>query len=486
MSNPASLLDKQSMGGIHGEAGYKFQDAYIVTKIPDWIDHAHFFQLLKEGSGDADIAYKKDEQLFRIYTQIKDHPVTPSDFRTILKQFREKDQASPNTYQQFVVACTGLSEDVEKLSRALLRIRGARDFFTQQDQITSDTKKSLAAIAKNLQVENELDFILDKVHFDSGWPDLTQIEQVVRLFCGGMLNVKAFQDKIRTFRSLFHPLYTYIVDSSGKTIDKSELEAKLHEIVENCKLSMADNGFTLRMYHWEDTPYELRLEYDEVLDWSTHFERKSRKVASATVWQDELLPALSDLQKSVRVNGVNRLIKLDGSACLSAGIALGWAFPETAEYIVQIQPRMGQKIEPWRTDVSSQTPFNLHATESEIDPEGEGLVVKFNLVADVTGDFDTYVSQSGTKFRSYLELTPENGIGESITRESAIGYARSAKRLIRQTLSKRPATRIHLFYAGPLGVAVFFGQLLNSMPEIQCYEQKLEGGYQLSCLIPKT
>ena len=71
-------------------------------------------------------------------------------------------------------------------------------------------------------------------------------------------------------------------------------------------------------------------------------------------------------------------------------------------------------------------------------------------------------------------------------KESAIGYARSAKRLVRETVSKLGVDSIHLFFAGPLGVAIFFGQLLNSMPEVQCYEQRQDGGYQLSCLIPRT
>ena len=51
MTDSASLLGKQAMGGLHGEGGYKFQDAYIVSKIPDWICDANFIQILKEGSG---------------------------------------------------------------------------------------------------------------------------------------------------------------------------------------------------------------------------------------------------------------------------------------------------------------------------------------------------------------------------------------------------------------------------------------------------
>ena len=486
MIKSASLLDKQSMGGLYGEGGYKFQDAYIVSKIPDWICDINFIQILKEGSGDVDIAYKKDGQLFRIYTQIKDHAVTPAEFRDVLKQFKDKDTASPGTYQRFVLACIGLSDDVKKLKTALDRIRGIKDYFTPQDQITNDTLTSLSAITESLQLNTDTNFILEKIYFEDDWPGLTELEQTIRLFCGGMLNVKNYQEKTRIFRHLFHPLYTYIVDSSGKTISKSDLEAKISEFIENYKHQIEQEGFTLRIYHWEDTPYEINLTLHEVLNWSGYFERKTRKIALPTVWQGELLPQLSDLQKRIRASGTIRLIRLEGSACLSAGIALGYTFPEVAEYIIEIHPRLGQKIVPWRTDILQQKTYRLNSQENHIRVDGKDLAVKFNIVADVTNDLERYISETGTQFKIILELTPENGIGEIISNESAIGYARDAKRLIREVTNKYGINKIHLFFAGPLGLAIFFGQLLNSMPEIQCYEQRYDGGYQLSCLIPKT
>ena len=486
MSKSASLLKKQTMGGLHGEGGYKFQDAYIVSKIPDWICDANFIQILKEGSSDVDIAFKKDNELFRVYTQIKDHLVPPSEFRGILKEFKDKDTATPGTYQRFALASTGLNDDVQKLKTALDRIRGSKDYFTPQDKVSADTFSDLTAIAKNLNVEGDTIFIFEKVYFDDAWPGLNQLEQIIRLFCGGMQNVKGYQEKIKTFRHIFHPLYSFIVDSSGKTIYRADLEAKMTEFVENYRLQMEEKGFTLRMYHWEDTPYELKLEYDEVLDWSKYFERKSRKIAPTDAWQQELLPELSELQKRVRESGTVRLVRLEGSSCLSAGVALGWAFPEVAEYIIELQSRLGQKTEPWRTNTSVQKVFNLNAVDDEIYADGNGLAVKFNIVADVTNDLDKYISESGSRFRASLQLTPENGVGEIITNESAIGYARSAKRLVREIAKKYGVDRIHLFFAGPLGVAIFFGQLLNSMPEVQCYEQKQDGGYQLSCSIPRT
>lgn len=482
----ASLLSDQAMGGIWGEKGFKYQDAYIVSKIPDLLCDSGFIQILKEGSGDVDFKYTKNNSTFRVYTQIKDHSVTPSEFKSVLSQFKGKDVASPGTYQQYTLACTGLSEDIKTLKSSLDRIRDTKNFYSADDQLKIDSILDLKGILKGLSIEADLDFVYKKVFFDTGLPELVQMEALIRLFCGGMQTVEDYKDKAKYSRQIFFPLYAFIVDSSGKSLDRKEVEEKIEEFFETYKLKMEEDGFTLRVYHWEDAPYELKLEYDEVLDWSNHFDRKTRKIATLDIWQNELLPQLVELQKKIRASSTNRLIKIDGSSCLSAGIAIGSAFPEVAGYTIEFQARLGPKIETWRNDIIPSTSYILKSQLSKIQFDGDGLAVKFNIVADTSSDFDKYVSDSGNKFNAVLDLFPQNGIGEFVNKESVISYARNAKGLIRDAITKCKTNKVHLFFAGPLGLAIFFGQQLNSMPEVQCYEQKIDGGYQVSCLIPKT
>lgn len=483
MDNKASLLSKQSMGGIIGEGGYNFQDAYILTKIPEWMCDSSFMQILKEGSSDVDVAFNKDKILHREYTQIKDHNVTPGEFREVLKQFIDKDTNTPHTYQKFVLASTGLSSEVTRLKTALDRIKGARDFFTSKDMVIKDTYTDLKKIAKELEVENELEFIIEKVEFENDLPGLTQLRQIIRLFCGGMLDIESYRSKSGIFRHMFHPLYTYLVDSTGKTINRSDLEAKINEFIDNYKQRIEEDGFTVRMYHWEDTPYELNLKYDEIIDWSEYFERATRKTPEARIWNENLLPELINLQKRIRQTGQARLIKFEGSATLSAGIAFGSAFPEVAGYTIQLAQRLGAKVEDWRSDVEIRSEYRLNSSDELINEAGQGLAVKFNVVADVSDQLDVFINESVKDFKASLTLQPQTGIGEFINNESAVAYARDAKRLIRQAIGKYKTDEIHLFFAGPLGMAIFFGQMLNAMPEIQCYEQNISHGYKLSCTI---
>lgn len=483
MDNKASLLSKQAMGGIIGEGGYNFQNAYIITKIPEWICDATFIQILKEGSSDVDVAFKKDDALQRVYTQIKDHYVTPSEFKEVLKEFKEKDSTSPNTYQKFVLASTGLSPEVTRLKIALDRIKGSSEFFTSEDNTKLATNADVKKIADELGVGEDLDFIFGRVEFENDLPGLSQLGQMIKLFCGGMLDVANYQSKSGVFRYMFHPLYTFLVDSTGKTIDRSDLEEKINEFIANYKQQIEEDGFTVRMYHWEDTPYELSLKHDEIIDWSEHFERATRKTPDSKIWNENLLPELINLQKRIRKTGQARLIKFEGSATLSAGIAFGSAFPEVAGYTIQLAQRLGSKVEDWRSDVEIKTEYKLNSSDELINEAGQGLIVKFNVVADVSDQLEIFIKENNTDFKASLTLQPQTGIGEFINNESAVAYARDAKRLIRQAMSKYKTDKIHLFFAGPLGMAIFFGQMLNAMSDIQCYEQKNSGGYSKACLI---
>jgi hypothetical protein len=131
-------------------------------------------------------------------------------------------------------------------------------------------------------------------------------------------------------------------------------------------------------------------------------------------------------------------------------------------------------------------PSKLRSSEQIAYKNGTGLAVRFNMAADTSSEFDRYIEESGKKFQTILDLSPENGIGEAINEESCIAYARDAKNIIRETANKYGVKKIDLFYAGPLSLAVIFGQLLNAMPDIQCYEQKNGGGYSKSCLLSQT
>lgn len=74
-------------------------------------------------------------------------------------------------------------------------------------------------------------------------------------------------------------------------------------------------------------------------------------------------------------------------------------------------------------------------------------------------------------------------IGTRLDAPAAMAYAYDAKRIIRETVDKYGCSTIHLFYAGPLGLAILLGRLFNAMhASIQCYEEQ-QVGYTPTCLL---
>jgi predicted nucleotidyltransferase len=52
-----SLFAPRERGGVIGGLGYNFQDAYIVTALPQWLANPAFKSFIKEGFDDVDIVF---------------------------------------------------------------------------------------------------------------------------------------------------------------------------------------------------------------------------------------------------------------------------------------------------------------------------------------------------------------------------------------------------------------------------------------------
>jgi hypothetical protein len=246
--------------------------------------------------------------------------------------------------------------------------------------------------------------------------------------------------------------------------------------------SLDKKGVSVRLYHWEDPASDLAKKWDVLLDWSKDFDRKSRRVPDPSVWRDRLMPELEAAQEQVRSSINSRLICFQPSACLSAGIALGWAFREVKGYTFELK----QGSDTWRSDLQPSLDGRLAvATDDSLDPSVSDLCVEISQQVDVTPKVNDFIWTDHKKFCGRVTLRPDlYTVGERIDCQTALAFALSAKQHIREAVEKYRCKRVHLFYAGPLGLAIFLGRLLNAInADIQCYEEQNENGYAPSCLL---
>lgn len=72
-----SMLHPKCIGGIIGNKGYAFQNAYILHRLPDWLADPTFAGLQPEGWEDVEVFFEDEDGRRREAIQVKDHPVPP-------------------------------------------------------------------------------------------------------------------------------------------------------------------------------------------------------------------------------------------------------------------------------------------------------------------------------------------------------------------------------------------------------------------------
>ncbi|MCZ6798927.1 MAG: SAVED domain-containing protein [Nitrospirae bacterium] len=481
----ASLLTPSHIGGLIGGRGYNFQDAYIVSRIPVWLSNPSFSFLLQEGIGDVEIRFDNCGGTKREHYQIKNHHVASVECRDVIAGFFEKHKSSPDTYSAFFLACPSLGRDVEIFRHALERLQQAGPMFGTCDKVLQDTERDVLRIAKRLNITAGLDFLVDKLHFDTGMGDLRSDVRHCNEFAGAIRSTSPQFESASSLElsSGYRNLCHFIAQSIGIAQRREMLVQEIQRAINASGPRLEKDGVLVRLFHWEDPSFDLSQEWDVLLDWSELFDRNIRKVPPPDVWSDQLLPELLDGQKRVRMSTNSRRIRFRPSACLSAGIALGWAFSEVKGYTFEIQ----QGAEVWKTDEEPSTEQHIQiAKELELDHSSTDLCVEVSQFADVGPKVDQYLRHTRVSFRARLCLTPQEGIGKRINGATALAFSHELKQLIRQAVVRYECSVVHLFYAGPLGLAVFMGRLFNAIhADVQCYEEQPNTcGYTPTCLLP--
>jgi hypothetical protein len=478
-----SLLSPEQRGGVTAGEGYNFQDAFIVSQIPAWLADPSFDCLLKEGLGDVEVLFDDYGAKRRDFYQVKDHHVPPAECRDIVQDFFNKESKSPGTYSKFILACRSLGGDAESLRQAIEELRGAYPMYNPGDKIVVGTERDIQERATRIGLDISIDFLGQKVFFDTDLGDMKTDERLCEQFVGSIVRRVPKWAMVgglglsAAYREIAH----LINISIRQTCNRNLLEQKIQQAIDTSPVRLEREGVAIRLYHWEDPSFDLSQKWDVLLDWSEHFDRANRKVPDPTVWRDRLISALEEVQRRVRASSNSRHIHFRPSACLSAGFALGWAFSEVKGYTFEVQ----QGPAMWKTEEEPSNERHLVLSEDvSSDHTSKELCVEFSQQAKVGPKVDEFVRRTHIAFRGRIELIPDIGIGKRIDGPTVLAYANEAKQFMRQAVDKYGCRTVHLFYAGPLGLAIFLGRLFNAMhADIQCYEEQYEGGYTPSCLL---
>lgn len=264
---------------------------------------------------------------------------------------------------------------------------------------------------------------------------------------------------------------------ASKIITAARLRTKLDEL----KLwapKPEEPSVVVIVHTWARRLYDSQADYE--LDWSAHFDHLSRRVPDSLTWNEELLPELRRVERTISQQTHCRCIRLRGSLCLSAAFAVGQVFSAAGGYSIEVLHRS----EVWRSEAPPDLTYTLTSVEESYDQTASDLLFILSITGDARPHVQDFIKGQQGAFRAGLYLTPAGGPHDysvqGAARASAI--ARQTRLELRSALATYKPRVTHLFYFGPRSLAVFIGQKLNACGVIQLYEFH-NPGYTPSCTL---
>ncbi len=398
----------------------------------------------------------------------------------MIRHFQTLNSSLPaGTYKKFTLACPSLSPKIRPIETGLGRLRGASPFYDDIPGALAPTKDELDDRLRSNGLGDCVDFIHEKVFIEIGYGDLCHDDRAIELFVARLLNHPEYAGKLRAMvQPAFAEITKAIGSSKGITLERAAIDGILRAAV--LTSLVPEQRITLWVQNWTQESFDPPADY--ILDWSSHFDRNTRRVPSEDVWNKDLQPQLTALKKTILSEKKERLIQFRGKCALSTGIAMGAAFPAVGGWVFEIpQPPMK---DPWRSDAPPTTPYQLGIELIDGALDGGDLVLGLNIKGDGPGDVMRYVESTGqppTIFRFRVANFPRGAVdwrgrGCPCLCPGCPGM-RSGLLLKTHQLRK---TRI--FFYGPFALAVFLGQQLTSVGEIQLFEYQ-DPGYVPSFLL---
>ena len=405
--------------------------------------------------------------------------MTPAEFKEVIETFRGIDTGMPGLYERFTLACPSLSAQLRSVETGLARLRHATPFYDDAPSALAPTKVDVDERMRNHDLNDEqIQFIHDKVFIDVGHSDLSHDERALEIFIARLLSHPEFAGKIR---AMVQPAYAELIRrisaSKGVVLERASIEGFLRSAV-LASLSQ-EASVTVWIQNWTKEAFDPPADYE--LDWSSHFDRASRRVPTPDVWNNDLVPQLDALRKQIMAAGAVRTIRLRGKCALSTGVALGATFPAVGGWTFEI-PQPPAK-EPWRSDAAPTAGYTLQEEITEGQTDGTDLVLGLNIRGDGRLDVMRYIATTGPAPNAYVFMSPPTQGAQSIGgTEDACAMAGAVRDRLGEILKARQLRMTRLFFYGPFALSVFLGQQLTSIGQVQLFEYQ-DPGYVPSCLL---
>jgi tetratricopeptide (TPR) repeat protein len=215
-----TLTDRKAMGGIIALKGFNFQRNYALILLIESLANPEFKALMVEGAEDVE-----SSGVARNAVQVKNHDLTIAEFMGILQDFYKLDSASPGTWAQFVIICTGLDDKVNTLHRHLERYHNGEAFYAAEDGIRVETLEALRVRFKELGGGEHgvpFEFLLERVSVRTDLL-LYQNQELVRSQALELLHRLYPKPSYDILDTIYNRLANLVAEFTGKALFRQEV-----------------------------------------------------------------------------------------------------------------------------------------------------------------------------------------------------------------------------------------------------------------------
>ncbi len=222
----ASLGSQKAAGGPTALKGFDFQRAYALTLLVESLPDPAFSDVLVEGAEDVELRFDKEGSVERRAVQVKGYRVTLALARKIIAGFAELDRASPGTWTSFAIACTGLDGTLQAIHNLQRSYRDPQGFYeSETDGVLVGTRADLEQKVTAAGLPEA--FVIERVSFEPGLPDLAQPEEWVRPRVLDALQ-RAYPEMTRpAAEDAYRRLLVLVSESTRKSITREQAETEI-------------------------------------------------------------------------------------------------------------------------------------------------------------------------------------------------------------------------------------------------------------------
>lgn len=471
-----SLLASQSAGGEYAQDGFEFQNQVVLTNIPQWLNQDGFTSFIQESAGDVECKFFIPGFGYqRIFLEIKDHQITPSEFWEEIERFQILDSESPGTYQRFTLVAPNLSKVLHPLVNGLQRLRGPHGFYDEDSEIWKISYEEYRCIIIGMGGADPIaNFIYRKVFLDTGYGEISS--GIDGLFIEELL--KYFQEYNFlpgvSLQQISGDLKNVLRKNINKVVTRGDL---VTTIIDSIPTEQCPPIRPITLFTSKDSSDRIGFRSLH-FNWSTFWGGQNRVYPLQNDWNQKLVKDLLDVRQWILDYGNTRHIKLVGSRRLSATLALGHVFSSVAGFIIDMEYREG-KI--WSTNnfPTETTPHN-DIESRYTEGSGNHLVLSISFLRDIACQVKNSLEELDLNEHPWLEIIIADPV---VTPEQANKTIQKIKSMISGVISRNNCEQIHLFFAGPSPLALFLGHRLNATAPVQCYEWTSINMYVPTCTL---